>query len=112
MTAQQKDAFLTRFARTYDLPGAAAAAGITRGAAYELLGRTDVRERLDRLIAQRQAGVLLSRIRGEYEAIAFDESGDAKAADRMRAMEQLRLIAAAEGAEGGTGAAIVRVEYV
>jgi len=112
VTAQQKSDFLTRFARTYDLPGAAAAAKITRTQAYGLLRENDAREQLDRLITERRCGGIPARIMREYEALAFGDAEEVKPADRMRAMEQLRLLASAEGADGRAPAVVIRVEYV
>ena len=112
MTEQQKEAFLTKFAGTYDLPAAAAKAGIGRREAYALLADPQSRETLDKKICARTGGAVLHRIRQEYEKIAFGEDGEIRAPDRIRALEQLRLIASSDTPEGGAPTVVIRCEYV
>lgn len=54
----------------------------------------------------------LARIIEEYERIAFGEDADIKTADRLRALEQLRLILSAGREDGGAPTLSIRVEYV
>ncbi len=104
--------FLEKFSAAYDLPGAARAAGIGRDEAYRLLRSEEARALLDRRIIRRVSGEMLARIRAEYESIAFSADPEIRVADRMRALELLRVIAASE-AEGEDGPTlIVRYEYV
>ncbi len=112
MTDLQKELFLARFARDYDLPAACAKAGVRRGEAYRLLkevGAADV----DRRVQARLTDGVLSAIRAEYEAIAFDRAGDVRPGERIRALEQLRLMT--EGEEppvAPTSGITVVCEYV
>ena len=104
--------FLEKFSAAYDLPGAARAAGIGRGEAYRLLQSREARALLDRRIVRRASGEMLGRIREEYEEIAFTSDPEIRTADRMRALEQLRIIAAAEAEGEGGPTLTVRYEYV
>ncbi len=54
----------------------------------------------------------LARIMEEYERIAFGEDEDIKIADRLRALEQLRLLLSAGREDGGAPTLEIRVEYV
>ena len=54
----------------------------------------------------------LTRIVEEYERIAFGDEAEIKPADRMRALEQLRLILSAQREDGGAPTLEIRVEYV
>lgn len=110
MTEQQKQRFITRFARDYNLPAAVRCAGIRRADAYELL-RTNGGE-VDELVAARLAGRSLSAIRAEYEAIAFDRAGEARPGERIRALEQLRLMSTREKEEADAPALTVQYVYV
>lgn len=110
MTEQQKQRFLARFSTAYDLPGAAHAAGIGRGEAYRLLKHAAAE--VDALVQARLAGEVLSAIRGEYERMAFGGDDAVRPADRIRALEQLRLIASAVRKDGGAPALVIRCEYV
>ncbi len=110
MNERQKQRFITRFARDYNLPAAAKAAGIRRTDAYELLSRHA--DLVDGQVAARLSGTVLSAIRAEYESIAFDRGGDARPGERIRALEQLRLLAAADKEEGSTPSLTVQYEYV
>lgn len=110
MTEEQTAEFAVRFAREYDLPGAARAAGVSRAEAYAALAEPAVRARVDAAVAARASGDTLSRIRREYEEIAFGGDAEVRVADRIRALEQLRLIAAADA--GSVPALTLRVEYV
>ncbi len=110
MTDSQKQAFLFRFARDYNLPAAALAAGIRRGDAYRLL--RDAAAAVDRLVRERTDGETLAAIRREYESIAFGTAEEVRPGDRIRALEQLRLIASAGREDGGAPALTVRYDYV
>lgn len=110
MTEQQKQRFLTRFARDYDLPAAVRTAGIGRGEAYRLL--KEEAAAVDRLVRQRTDGTTLAAIREEYESIAFGTAEEVRPGDRIRALEQLRLIASAGRADGGAPTLTVRYDYV
>lgn len=112
MTAEARRAFLSDFAASYDLPGAAKRAGIGREAAYGLLAGEEARAELDRLICERAEGETLARIRREYERMAFDGGEEVRAADRLRALEQLRLIASSAVRDGGAPSLVIRCEYV
>ena len=112
MTAEERTAFLNRFAEDYDLPGAAARAGITRGAAYALLREDSARAIVDEQICARRSGAALARIVREYERMAFGGDEDAKPGDRLRALEQLRLIASADAKNGAAPTLTIRCEYV
>ncbi len=104
--------FLEKFSAAYDLPGAARAAGIGRGEAYRLLQSDEAQKLLDRRIVRRASGEMLGRIRGEYESIAFGADPEIRVADRLRALEQLRIIAASEAEGEGGPTLTVRYEYV
>lgn len=110
ITESQKQAFLTRFSRDYDLLAAASKAGIKRSEAYRLL--KTAAPAVDRLVRARADGDTLAAIRREYEAIAFGEGEDVRPADRIRALEQLRLMASAGREDGGAPTLTVRYEYV
>lgn len=110
MTQTQKQSFLARFSRDYDLPAAARTAGITRDDAYRLL-RENV-SAVDRLVQKRTDGETLAAIRREYEDLAFGAAEEVRAGDRIRALEQLRLIASAGREDGGAPTLTVRYEYV
>ncbi len=110
MTNEKRRRFLERFARDYNLPGAAVSAGITRGEAYALL--KDARDEVDRLVSARLSEAVLASIRREYERMAFDETGEIKPGERIRALENLRLMASAGRADGGAPSLIIRCEYV
>ena len=110
---EARASFIKRFAEGYDLPGAARAAGITRGEAYGLLEDAQVCRAIDRAVVARAAGKTLARIFREYEAIAFSEGEDVRPTDRIRALEQLRQIAASASPEDeGPPALIIQYEYV
>ena len=91
MTAEIRRRFLEKFAQKYDLPGAAAAAKIGRAEAYRTL--RSAREEVDRRVQARISGKVLHAIRREYEKMAFGEGEDVRPAERIRAMENLRLMA-------------------
>lgn len=111
MTEEKRAKFLLRFSEHYDLPGAAESAGITRREAYELLRRHDARDTVDTLVSRRRSGEMLGRIAREYERMAFGDDGEIRPGDRLRAMEQLRLMAS--GDAGGTSPSLSIVcEYV
>ena len=84
------------------------AAGITHAAAYAFL-RAGGAETVDRLVRDRLSGEMLSRIRAEYEQIAFADGE--KVTDRIRALEQLRLMAGGERVSEDASLT-VRVDYV
>ncbi len=104
--------FLEKFAASYDLPRAAAAAGIGRATAYRLLRTEEARRTLDRLVVRRTAGDTLARIRREYEEIAFGGGEEVKTADRIRALEQLARLADAGEETQREPPLTVRVVYV
>lgn len=112
---QKESEFVGQFAASFDLPGAAQRTGIGRAQAYRLLaGDPEAQALLERQILARASGRILGRIRRAYEEIAFGDGEEFKAADRMRAMEQLRLIAQAQD-ESDTGSVpplSIRCEYV
>lgn len=108
MTQEQQQRFLRKFSEAYDLSAAVRAARITRAEAAAFL-RTGGAEAVDRLVQNRLSGEMLSRIRAEYEQIAFAEGE--KITDRIRALEQLRLMASGEG-EKTDKSLTVRVDYV
>lgn len=54
----------------------------------------------------------LARIVAEYERIAFGEDEEIRIADRLRALDQLRSLLAAEREEDGAPRVEIRVEYV
>ena len=110
MTDRQKQDFLARFSQDYDLPAAARQSGIGRREAYGLL--RDSAKTVDGLVRKRTDGEILTAIRREYEVLAFGGGEDVRAADRIRALEQLRLIASAGREDGGAPALTVRYEYV
>lgn len=111
MTQEQKQRFLSTFSRTYLRETAAADAGITEAQAKACLKRKDTRAALDEMISARLAGDILSRIRREYETMAFGTDDAIRPADRIRALEQLRHLAA-EAVEGDAPSLIIRCEYV
>jgi hypothetical protein len=110
MTDQQRSRFLGRFSEEYDLPRAAAAAGIGRGEAYALL--KTAADEVDRLVLQRLNDRLLAAIRREYEAMAFGDAEEVRPGDRIRALEQLRGFAQAERGGAASPSVTVRYEYV
>lgn len=110
MTETQKQSFLARFSLDYDLPAAARTAGISRADAYRLLSESA--SEVDRLVRERTDGAVLAAIRREYEALAFENAEEVRPADRIRALEQLRLIASAGRPDGGAPTLTVRYEYV
>lgn len=112
MTEQTRRDFVLRFAQRYDLPAAAAGAGITRQQAYTLLRDPAVRDAVDEAAAARRSGEVLSRIFREYERIAFGEEEDVRAADRLRAMEQLRLLASSDANAGAAPTLSITCTYV
>ncbi len=108
MTKEQETRFLQKFSEAYDLPAAVRAAEITRGEGYAIL-RAGGAEAVDRLVQRRLSGEMLTRIRAEYEQIAFADGE--KVTDRIRALEQLRLMANGESEHADTSLT-VRVDYV
>ncbi len=110
ITEQQKQDFLARFSKDYDLPAAARTSGIGRREAYDLLRESA--KAVDRLVQKRTDGEILAAIRREYETLAFADGAEVRAADRIRALEQLRLIASAGREDGGAPTLTVRYEYV
>lgn len=107
---EKKRRFLETFARDYDLSRAAASAKIGRLEAYRILKES--KDELDRLISERLSGDSLAAIRREYERVAFDNTGEEKTADRIRALEVLRMMASADRAEGGAPPLVIHCEYV
>ena len=112
MTEEIRRDFLLRFARQYDLPGSAAAAGITRQQAYQLLRDPAARQMVDEQAARRRSGEILARIAREYERIAFSDEEEIKVGDRLRAMEQLRLLSSADSPAGAAPALNIICRYV
>ena len=112
MTEEIRRDFLLRFARQYDLPGSAAAAGITRQQAYQLLRDPAARQMVDEQAARRRSGEILARIAREYERIAFSNEEEIKVGDRLRAMEQLRLLSSADSPAGAAPALNIICRYV
>lgn len=112
MTTDERQTFLCRFAVGYDLAGAAKEAGVEVEAARQLLEEEDARRTVDAHVTARRQGEVLSRIVREYERIAFGSEDDAKAGDRLRALEQLRLIASAEARGGAAPTLSIVVSYV
>lgn len=110
MTEEARTRFLLRFAEKYDLPAAAAGAGITRQEAYRILRDPAARAMVDERAAARHSSGMQERIVREYERIAFGEDGDSRAGDRMRAMEQLRMLA--ETPEQSSPGLTIVCEYV
>ena len=108
---EQRQTFLEQFALRYDLPGAAKKAGITHREAYRLLREEAGRRLVDERVTARRRGEVLSRIVREYENLAFGGEEDVRPGERIRALEQLRLIASAEG-DGAAPTLTVRCEYV
>jgi len=110
VTAEKRRRFLEKFAEKYDLPGAAAAAKIGRTEAYRIL--KTAREEVDRLVQARVSGQVLFAIRREYERMAFGEGEDVRPAERIRAMENLRLMASQGREDGGAPGLVIQYEYV
>lgn len=109
MTAEEREIFLAKFSKSYDLPAAVKAAGIKTAEAHAFLRAGGAAE-VDRRVQLRLAGETLSRIRHEYEQIAFAE--DEKLTDRIRALDQLRLMVSAACENVTDDVLTVRVEYV
>jgi hypothetical protein len=109
---EQKQRFLDRFSQCYLREDAAAKAGITDAEAIAYLKRTGTRAALDERISARLAGKILTRIRQEYEAMAFGDDESIRPADRIRALEQLRHLASADNTQGDAPSLIIRCEYV
>lgn len=105
-------AFAAAFAEDLDLIAAAEQAGISLTEAAELLREVRMREQIEERIVARRAGETLSHIWREYERIAFHDDEDAKPGDRLRALEQLRLIASSERGDGAAPSLVIRCEYV
>ncbi len=112
MKQEQKQRFLDRFSQCYLREDAAAKAGITDAEAIAYLKRTGTRAALDERISARLAGKILTRIRQEYEAMAFGDDESIRPADRIRALEQLRHLASADNTQGDAPSLIIRCEYV
>ncbi len=109
MTNEAREIFLRKFSESYDLPAAVKAAGIKSAEAHAYL-RAEGAQEVDRRVQRRLAGEMLTRIRGEYEQIAFNM--EEKVSDRIRALEQLRLLSASDFGEDSEETFTVRVEYV
>lgn len=109
MTADERETFLAEFSKSYDLPAAVKAAGIKTAEAHACLRAGGAAE-VDRRVQLRLAGEMLMRIRREYEQIAFAEGE--KLTDRIRALDQLRLMASAACEDVGDDVLTVRVDYV
>lgn len=109
---EREMAFLSAFSTSYDVAAAAEASGMDSEGARQLLQKEAARAEVDRLVTTRMAGEMLSRIWRMYSEIAFSESPETKAGDRMRALEALRMLASSAGGDDGVPPLTIEYGYV
>ena len=136
---KEESEFVNSYARTFSVRKAAEAAGFDRRTAFAraslLLERPEAQREIERLILERKeeeepdgkrgessiealAKRLISReearILREYEKIAFADTsdGEIKVADKLRALEQYRVLAERMKGDGdGEGYLVVNYDY-